>query len=183
MQKIITKIKSNLKIFTGIIITILIMLSVFIYYNKKSQNLQILLSERYYEATILINKKKYEEGTVILENIIAKQNKLYSPLSLFVILEKDLITDEDKVLDLFDKIISIKKIEEENLNLIKIKKALYISNSNNEIELLNLLNPIINSESIWKKEAITILGNYFFNKGEKIKANNYYKLLKSKKVN
>ncbi len=183
MQKIINKIKSNLKFFTAIVIAILIMLSFFIYYNKKIQNLQISLSEKYYEATTLINKKKYKDGTIILENIIAKQNKLYSPLSLFLIIEKDLVTDENKVLDLFDKIISIKKMEKENLNLIKIKKALYISNSNNEIELLNLLNPIINSESIWKKEAVTILGDYFFNKGEKIKANNYYKLLKLKKIN
>ena len=53
----------------------------------------------------------------------------------------------------------------------------------NEIELISLLNPIINSESIWKKEAITILGDYFLSKNEEVKANNYYKLLKIKKNN
>ena len=53
----------------------------------------------------------------------------------------------------------------------------------NEIELISLLNPIINSESIWKKEAITLLGDYFLSKNEEVKANSYYKLLKIKKNN
>ena len=61
------------------------------------------------------------------------------------------------------KIIKIKGLEKENKNLIKIKKALFLIEKNaNEQKILNELNPIINSNSIWKKESIEIIGDYFF---------------------
>ena len=52
-----------------------------------------------------------------------------------------------------------------------------------KLEATSSSGSVINSESIWKKEAITILGDYFLSKNEEVKANNYYKLLKIKKNN
>mgnify|MGYP004131354829 FL=1 len=46
--------------------------------------------------------------------------------------------------------------------------------------MLKTLNPIVNSDSAWRVQAIKILGNYFYNKGEKQKSDEYYNLLKTK---
>ena len=42
-------------------------------------------------------------------------------------------------------------------NLIIYKKALYNSELINENELIKILNPIINSESIWKSHALYLM--------------------------
>ena len=58
-----------------------------------------------------------------------------------------------------------------------VKKTISL---NDEENMLKTLNPIVNSDSAWRVQAIKILGNYFYNKGEKQKSNEYYKLLKTK---
>ena len=77
MDSIINTIKSNLKLLTTITISGIIIISVLIFLNKKNENFESLLSEKFYEASILIDKKKNKEGTIILESIIEKGNKLY----------------------------------------------------------------------------------------------------------
>ena len=88
--------------------------------------------------------------------------------------------DHESIVKLFDKVISIKKIDKEDIDLIKIKKALFVSNYYNEQEMLRVLNPIINSDSIWRSNAIKILIDYFLNKGDYLNANQYKKLLDNK---
>ena len=58
-----------------------------------------------------------------------------------------------------------------------------MSNYNKEQEVLEVLNPIINSDSIWRPNAIDILIGYFLNKGDFLKAEQYKKLLKESKNN
>ena len=48
-----------------------------------------------------------------------------------------------------------------------------------EQEVINELKPIINSESIWKKEASKLAADYFLNKGDTSKSKEFYKLLKN----
>ena len=60
----------------------------------------------------------------------------------------------------FDEVLSIKGLNQEDLNLLKLKKAIYISEDINEKELLDLLNPIINSESVWKIQSIKFLADF-----------------------
>ena len=64
--------------------------------------------------------------------------------------------------------------------MIKIKKALYLFSLDNESLIIDTLNPIINSDSIWKNQSINLLAEYFLSKGEKIKADEYFKLLNLK---
>ena len=47
-----------------------------------------------------------------------------------------------------------------------------------EDQILELLNPIINKDSIWKNTALELLANYFLSKGEKQKSDEYFTLLK-----
>ena len=179
-DNVILRIKQNPKlIFFSFVILILIFASVF-YFQDQSKKKNIFISDQFNKAKILINKKQTEEAKNILVEIIQDKNKFYSPLSLYLIIENNLEEDPKKILNLFDKVISNNKIDDENKNLILIKKGLFFSSLNDEENMLKTLNPIVNSDSAWRVQAIKILGNYFYNKGEKQKSNEYYKLLKTK---
>ena len=108
------------------------------------------------------------------EYIINKKNKTYSPLSLFFLIDNNLETSKEKINNYFDKIINEVDLEGEIKNLTIYKKALFISDFANEDELINTLNPIINSESIWKSHSLYLLAEFFFSKGEKQKAKEFF---------
>ena len=169
--------KDNLK---TIIIVFLLLFSIFSIFSFmkydgkiKKQN----LSEDFIKAKILISEKKFVEANNILKDIVNQKDSTYSVLSLYLIINKDLEKDEKLVIKYFDKILSIKALKKEDLNLIKLKKAIYISRYEKEEDLLDLLNPIINSESFWKAQSIKFLGDYYFSKREYNKADEYYSIL------
>ena len=176
----ITFFKKNLKIIIIIFSIILIGFAAFIWLDVRNNNKNILISNQYNEAVILIKKDQKQNAVNILKKIINEENKFYSPLSLYLILENQLVEDPKKILGLFDKILRINKIDKANKDLIKIKKALYLTIHGNEQKILSELNPVINSNSIWREEAILLLINYFNSKGEKEKSNEYNELLTSK---
>ena len=66
-----------------------------------------------------------------------------------------------KVNELFDTIIEKTKLEPEIKNLIIYKKGLYNADTSNENELLGILKPLLNSESIWKSHALYLVAEYF----------------------
>lgn len=66
------------------------------------------------------------------------------------------------------------KLDKEIKNLNIYKKGLYNSNSVSENELLMILNPLINSESIWKSHALYLVAEYFYSKDEKQKAKDFF---------
>ena len=169
--------KDNLK---TIIIFFLLLFSIFSIFswmkydaNIKKQN----LSEDFIKAKIFISEKKFVEANNILKDIVNQKDSTYSVLSLYLIINKDLEKDEKLVIKYFDEILSIKALKKEDLNLIKLKKAIYISRYEKEEDLLDLLNPIINSESFWKAQSIKFLGDYYFSKREYNKADEYYSIL------
>ena len=131
-------------------------------------------SEDFISAKIFLSKNEKEKSLEILKNIISTNDEVYSPLSLFVIIDRNLEENRENVLKYFDQIISINSLEKEDLNLLKLKKAIYISDSADETDLLKMLNPILNSESVWKYKSLKLLGDYYFNKKEYIKAKQYY---------
>ena len=91
-----------------------------------------------------------------------------------MIIDRNLDENRENVLKYFDQIISINSLEKEDLNLLKLKKAIYISDSADENDLLEILNPILNSNSVWNNKSLKLLGDYYFNKKEYIKAKQYY---------
>ena len=170
-------IKSNWKIISGLIFFILILISVYSWFELKSDIKKKNLSEDYIKAKILISKKKDSDALNILESIINKKDNTYSVLSLNLIIDQELEKNNQKIIDYFDKVLSIGNLKNEELDLVKFKKAVYISNQNNEKELLSLLNPIINSESVWKAQSTKFLADYYFSKKEYSKADQYYSIL------
>ena len=55
------------------------------------------------------------------------------------------------------EIVESLKIEKEQKNLVKLKKALFLIDISEDNEGKKLLNEIISSNSIWKEAAIEIL--------------------------
>mgnify|MGYP001158427835 FL=1 len=122
--------------------------------NVKKKN--SLIAEKYIQAGIYLANKKNADATLIFEEIIESKNKFYSILSLNTILEKKLITDKKKILLLFKKIENVKTTQEQR-DLIKFKKALFLIN-NSELEHgKKLLQDIANSKSDLKFLAEEIL--------------------------
>ena len=107
----------------------------------------------------------------------------YSTLALYYLLDNNLINDQVKVDELFDKVISINK-DVELKNLVIFKKGLYFSDKLEESDLLKILNPILNSESIWKQHALLLMGDFYFYKKQFNKSKEFFsKIIELKNVN
>ena len=65
-------------------------------------------------------------------------------------------------------------LDSEIKNLIIYKKALFNADNTEESELLNILNPLINSESVWKSHALYLMAEYFYTKNQKQKSKEFF---------
>ena len=106
--------------------------------------------------------------------MINENDSTYSPLSLYFIIDNQLITDNLKINSLFDIIIQDTSLEKEIKNLIIYKKALYNADNSKENELLDILKPIINSDSVWKSHALYLMAEYFYSKNERQKSKEFF---------
>ena len=163
--------KLYLFIALGIFITILFSTAIYSHFEKEKK---ITLGEMYIKAKIDLQNNKIEEANNILKEIIYSNDETYSALSLFLIVNKNSIDDNKELIALFDHIINNNKYDEEIKNLIIFKKALIQSDFLNEEVILNTLNPIIKSNSLWKPHALLLLGDYFFSKNEILKSKEFF---------
>ena len=109
-----------------------------------------------------------------MKKLIDSKDSTYSPLALYFLLDNDLLKNKSDINKYFDILIYETKLDKEVKNLIIYKKGLYNSNSATEEELLNILNPLINSESIWKSHSLYLMAEYFFSKNEKQKSKEFF---------
>jgi hypothetical protein len=144
-----------------------------IFFESKEKK-RILLSESYVEAKTYLYNENKSEAKKILKTIILADDNTYSTLSLFLILNENLIEDREELSNLFDHVIKNNKLEKEIKNLLIFKRALFKSNYVNESELLEAVNPLINTETLWKPHALLMLGDYFAFKNEYLKAKEFY---------
>ena len=107
-----------------------------------------------------------------LVKIIEKKDPIYSALSLYFIIENDLVNDKKKINNFFDLVIKSQK-EKEIKNLIIYKKGMYNADIVLENELLEILNPILKSESVWKSHALLLMADYFDHNNNSIKSKDF----------
>ena len=165
---------SNRKIIIiSISLIILIIIALFGFGEFKSKQ-KIKISNLY--NSIIVDHEDVNKDKTLksLIDIINKKDNTYSPLALYFILDNKLSNDKNQINDLFDIIINEVSLEKEIKNLIIYKKALYNADSISENELLNTLNPLINSESIWKSHALYLVAEYFYSKNEKQKSIEFF---------
>ena len=79
----------------------------------------------------------------------------------------------------------IKSQEEKEIkNLIIYKKAMYNAEVAKENELLEILNPILKSESVWKSHALLLMADYFDHNNNSIKSKDFLQeIINSELVN
>jgi len=106
--------------------------------------------------------------------VIYEKDSTYSPLALYFLIDNDLIEKNSEINSLFDVLIEKTSLETEIKNLIIYKKALYNADLSSENDLLEILNPIINSESLWKSHALYLVAEYFYSKNENQKAKEFF---------
>ena len=180
LDRTVNLLRKNIKtIFVLLAVTFILLFSILFYNYVESKN-NIKTAEQYSQALILIKQKKINESKKILENIINEDHKFYSPLALYIIIQNNIEPNTKKVINFFDKILKINFIDKENLNLIKIKKDIYLINLDKENQVIKTLNPIINSSSVWNNTAINLISEYFTSKGQQSKADEYINLLSGK---
>jgi predicted negative regulator of RcsB-dependent stress response len=123
-----------------------------------------------------INFKTEDKQTTIdeLTKLINENDATYSPLALYFLIDNNLIDNKNEINRLFDELINETKLDKEIKNLIIYKKALFNSDSSSENDLLQMLNPIINSESIWKSHSLYLVAEYFYSKNQKQKAKEFF---------
>jgi len=159
-----------------IVSIIVIILGLVVYFSiiKINKGNKIRLANKF--NLIKINYKQNQKQTTINElvEIINQNDFTYSPLALYFLLDNDLIEDKTKINKLFDELIIQTNLDTEIRNLIIYKKALFNSDFTTENNLLQILNPIINSESIWKSHALYLLAEFFYSKNEKEKAKEFF---------
>ena len=166
-------INNKKKIIFSIIVLIIIISGVFIY-DKYLLNKKKEISDNFNTITIDFSEDTKEETLNSLIEIINKKDSTYSPLSLYFIIDNDLINDQNIINSLFDVLINETSLENEIKNLIIYKKALYNADNAQEADLLNILKPLINSESIWKSHALYLMGEYFYSDNQKQKAKEFF---------
>jgi predicted negative regulator of RcsB-dependent stress response len=161
----------------NLIITILITiigLGSYFSLGEIKERKKIKLANQFNLTTINYKKDIQKKTTSELIDIINQNDPTYSPLALYFLLDNDLIEDNIKTNELFDELINKTNLEKEIKNLIIYKKALFNSNFVSENDLLIILNPIINSESIWKSHALYLLAEYFYANNEVQKAKEFF---------
>jgi hypothetical protein len=161
------------KIISGIIILIIIIVGVFSY-DKYLINKKKDISDSYNSIIIDYSEKTKEKTASSLIEIINKKDPTYSPLSLYFIIDNNLVSDQSKINSLFDILINDTSLDSEINNLIIYKKALFNADNAQEGDLLNMLNPLINSKSVWKSHSLYLMAEYFYANNQKQKAKEFF---------
>ena len=161
------------KIISGIIILIIIIVGVFSY-DKYLINKKKDISDSYNSIIIDYSEKTKEKTASSLIEIVNKKDPTYSPLSLYFIIDNNLVSDQSRINSLFDILINDTSLDSEINNLIIYKKALYNADNVQENDLLNMLNPLINSKSVWKSHSLYLMAEYFYANNQKQKAKEFF---------
>ena len=154
-----------------LVITLLISYFIFEEFNEKKK---LKISDQYNQIVTEHSKDNKQITSNALVELVNKKDPTYSPLSLYFIIDNQLITEKSKVNKLFDIVIEDVSLQKEIKNLIIYKKALYNADDIGENELLKILNPIINSESVWKSHALYLMAEFFYSKNEMQKSKEFF---------
>jgi len=168
---------NNKKTLLTFVVIIIAILFGYFAYEEYKENKKLEISDQYNSAVTKYSEENKKRTENLLTDLVYKNDPTYSPLSLYFIIDNKLITDKSKINDLFDNIIDEVSLDKEIKNLIIYKKALYNADSSEENELLDILKPITNSNSIWKAQALYLLAEYFYSKEEKQKSKEFFNQL------
>tara|TARA_B100000579_G_scaffold207956_1_gene169900 strand:+ start:232 stop:876 length:645 start_codon:yes stop_codon:yes gene_type:complete len=173
-EKIVNFFLNNKKKLISIIIIIIIIPVAFFSYQTYLSDQKKRLADRYNSAIINYNNGNNLEVISIMKKIVEDKDKTYSPLALYFLIDNNIIPENKEINRLFNILIKETDLEKEIKNLLIYKKGLLNSDFTTENELIEILNPVINSDSIWKSHSLHLIAEFFYFKGEKNKAKEFY---------
>ena len=183
VEKIKNFFSDNYKKLIGALVSILLVLFSYFGFQEYKKRVKLEIAEIYNQITL---KEITIENTNSIEQlvkIIKEKDPIYSALSLYFIIENNLVNDPKEINNYFDLVIKSQK-EKEIENLIIYKKAMYNAETFSENELLDMLNPILKSESVWKSHALLLMADYFEHKNNLVKSKDFLEeIVNSKLVN
>ena len=158
-----------------IIITLIILMvfGYFLYEDIKKKN-KIKLANRYNLVTIKFNSGDNNKVKKELIDIVNKKDRTYSPLALYFLIDNNIIEENSKINELFDIVINKTNLDKEIKNLVIYKKGLFNSDFESENNMIQILNPVINSDSVWKSHALYLMGEYFYYKNQRQKSKEFF---------
>ena len=161
------------KIISTIIVLVIILVGAYSFDSYKTNKKKEISNK--FNSTTLSHSDNTKELTIQnLVEIINEQDPTYSPLSLYFIIDNKLISNQSEINSYFDILIEKTSLDEEIKNLVIYKKALFNADQAQESDLLNILNPLINSKSVWKSHALYLMAEYFYSKDQKQKSREFF---------
>ena len=161
------------KIISGIVILIVVLVGAYSF-ERYQTNKKKEISNKFNSTTISYSEKTKDLTAKKLVEIINEQDPTYSPLALYFIIDNQLISNDSEINSYFDVLIDEISMDKEIKNLVIYKKALFNADTAPESELLNMLNPLIKSESVWKSHALYLMAEYFYSKDQKQKSKEFF---------
>ena len=166
------------KIISTIIILVIILVGAYSFDSYKTNKKKEISNK--FNSTTLSHSDNTKKLTIQnLVEIINEQDPTYSPLSLYFIIDNKLISNQSEINSYFDILIEKTSLDEEIKNLVIYKKALFNADQAQESDLLNILNPLINSKSVWKSHALYLMAEYFYSKDQKQKSKEFFNQIAS----
>ena len=166
------------KIISTTVVLVIILIGAYSFDSYKT-NKKKEISNKFNSITLTHPENTKEITTKNLVEIINEQDPTYSPLSLYFIIDNKLISNQSEINSYFDILIEKISLDKEIKNLVIYKKALFNSDQAQESDLLNILNPLINSESVWKSHALYLMAEYFYSKDQKQKSKEFFNQIAS----
>ena len=165
--------KNKSKIILSVIFLITVLIGAYSF-DKYQTNQKKEISNKFNSTTLTYSENTKEKTVTKLVEIINEQDPTYSPLSLYFIIDNELISNQAEINNYFDILIEKTSLDKEIKNLVIYKKALFNADLANEGRLLKILNPLINSESVWKSHALYLMAEYFYSKDQKQKSKEFF---------
>ena len=166
------------KIISTIVVLIIVLIGAYSFdsyqINKKKE-----ISNKFNSTTLAYSENTKDLTAQKLVEIINDQDPTYSPLSLYFIIDNKLISNQSEINSYFDVLIEKTSLDKEIKNLVIYKKALFNADKAQESDLLNILNPLINSESVWKSHALYLMAEYFYSQDQKQKSKEFFNQIAS----
>ena len=173
-EKVKNFLVQNKKKLIATVLTVIIILIGAYSFDKYKHNKKKEISNKFNLTTLKYSENTKNVTIKKLVEIVKEQDSTYSPLSLYFIIDNKLITDQDEVNSYFDILVEETALDKEIKNLVIYKKALFNADKAQESDLLKILNPLINSESVWKSHALYLMAEYFYSKDQKQKSKEFF---------
>ena len=161
------------KIISTIVVLIIVLVGAYSFDSYKT-NKKKEISNKFNSTTLAYSENTKDLTVQKLVEIINEQDQTYSPLSLYFIIDNKLISNQSEINSYFDVLIEKTSLDKEIKNLVIYKKALFNADEAQENDLLNILNPLINSESVWKSHALYLMAEYFYSRDQKQKSKEFF---------